>query len=45
MGYARAATEGGPYEAGSPRGVWHWAERSPRPLVLFLDEIDSMMGK
>jgi len=22
-----------------------WAERSPRPLALFLDEIDSMMGK
>ncbi|MCP4659535.1 MAG: AAA family ATPase, partial [bacterium] len=22
-----------------------WAERSPRPLVLFLDEIDSIMGK
>ncbi len=22
-----------------------WAQRSPRPLVLFLDEIDSMMGR
>ncbi|MCP4657110.1 MAG: ATP-binding protein, partial [bacterium] len=21
-----------------------WAERSPRPVVLFLDEIDSLMG-
>jgi len=25
--------------------LMRWAERSPRPLVLFLDEIDSMMGK
>ncbi len=22
-----------------------WAERSPRPVVLFLDEIDSIIGR
>ncbi len=25
--------------------ITRWAERSPRPVVLFLDEIDSLMGK
>jgi hypothetical protein len=25
-------------------GLWAWAERCPKPLVLFLDEIDSLTG-